>query len=145
MARRVSIMTADSSVRNFYQETNIFLHCFISDYAHSRRSSVLIIFPKDIQLKKTIRRRHSIISIFFQGTRYVLLHQIEVFVFFLFIPFVYYRRITLAPPPSSKSDPGSHRWRALLPHPTTVRAFLFIAEIHFLPSSTRVELTCPRC
>ena len=67
-----------------------------------------------------------------------------VFVFFHPIP---YPRVTLALPPSSSSDPGSHSGPSS-PLPTTVRAFIFIATKiqHFLPSPTRVELCVyPRC
>ena len=63
--------------------------------------------------------------------------------FFLFSSFrpIYYPRITLALPPSSNSDPGSHSGPSS-PLPTTVRAFISIAKIiqRLLPSSTRVEL-----
>ena len=57
---------------------------------------------------------------------------------------MHYPRTTLALPPSSNSDPGSHSGPSF-PLPTTVRAFIFIARRiqHFLPSSTRVELYLP--
>ena len=64
--------------------------------------------------------------------------------FFFFLNPIYYLRITLALPPSSRSDPGSHIGPSF-PLPTTVRAFIFIARNiqHFLPSSTRVKLHLP--
>ena len=61
----------------------------------------------------------------------------------IFYP-IYYPRGTLALPPSSNSDPGSHSGPSF-PLPTTVRAFIFIAKIiqRFLSSSTRVEFCVP--
>ena len=63
------------------------------------------------------------------------------FLFFRFFHSIYHPRTTLALPPSSNSDPESHRGPSSL-LPTKVRAFIFIARRiqHFLPSSTRVEL-----
>ena len=57
---------------------------------------------------------------------------------------IYYPRTTLALPPTSNSDPGSHSGRSSS-LPTSARAFIFIARRiqHFLPSSTRVELYLP--
>ena len=62
--------------------------------------------------------------------------------FFFFIPFIILASLAL--PPSSSSDPGSHSGPSS-PLPTTVRAFLFVARRiqRFLPSSTRVELYLP--
>ena len=57
---------------------------------------------------------------------------------------MFHPRTTLALPPRSTSDPGSHNgFSSFLP--TTVRAFIFFARRiqHFLPSSTRVELYLP--
>ena len=53
------------------------------------------------------------------------------YICFFFHP-LYYPRTTLALPPSSNSDPGSHSGPSS-PLPTTVRAFIFIAGIleHF--------------
>ena len=56
--------------RNDMRRTNILIFSrffFISDYAHNRRSSVMITFPTEIQLEN-IRRRHS--STFFQDMYY---------------------------------------------------------------------------
>ena len=66
----------------------------------------------------------------------------NVFFFFSFLHPIYFPRTTLALPPSSSSDPGSHSGPSS-PLPTTVRAFrFFIARTiqYFLPPSTRVEL-----
>ena len=54
---------------------------------------------------------------------------------------IYYPRTTLALPPSSNSDPGSHSGPSSS-IPTTVRDFVFVARTlqHFLPPSTRVEM-----
>ena len=62
--------------------------------------------------------------------------------FILFLHPSYYPRTTLALPPSSNSDPGSHSGPSW-PLPTTARAFIFIVRRtqHFNPSSIHVE-TC---
>ena len=64
--------------------------------------------------------------------------------FFFLHPTVYYPRTTLALPPSSNSDPGSHSGPTSS-LPTLARAFIFIARRsqYFLPSSTRVEVYLP--
>ena len=63
---------------------------------------------------------------------------------FLFFYPIYYPRTTLAHPPSSNSDPGSHSGPSS-PLPTTVRAFVFMAKnnraFSFLVDSRRIVPT----
>ena len=64
---------------------------------------------------------------------------------FCFVPpTYYYPRTTLALPPSSNSDLGSHRGPS--PLPTTVPAIILVGRIiqHFLPSLNRVKSYLPK-
>ena len=65
-------------------------------------------------------------------------------IFFFFSHPMYYPRTTLALPPSSSSDPGSHSGPSSS-LPNTVRGLIFIAIIiqRFLPLLTRVESCLP--
>ena len=62
---------------------------------------------------------------------------------------IYFPRTTRKLPPSSNSDPGLHGGPSS-PLPTSARAFIPLVFIgrrlqHFLPWSTRVNCSYPRC
>ena len=66
-------------------------------------------------------------------------------ILFCFVPPTYYHpRTTLAPPPCSNSDLGSHSGPS--PLPTTAPAFILVARIiqHFLASLNRVKSYLPK-
>ena len=95
----------------------------------------LVYYLKAVALRGGKRRR---------GERSLVaaaLSKLDAGVAFFFLYPVYYPRNSLALPPSSNSDLGSHSGCSSS-LPTSARAFIFIARRtqHFLPSSTRVEL-----
>ena len=75
-------------------------------------------------------------------------HRFRTFQLFLILLHpIYYPRTTLALPPSSNSDPGSHSGPSS-PVPTTVRAFIFYRyeELSiFFPRRLAWNCTYPRC